>query len=304
MLQYEGISFLDFQKAYDTEEKCREKLFKMKWPNGFVCPHCGNTTYSYHTTRHLYQCKKCAHQTSVTAGTIMHRTRTPLVKWFWIIYLLSNDKRGMSTLELSRRFSMRYATVWAIAHKIRTAMKERDNNYKLEGIIEIDETFIGSSSTGKSKKGRGTDKANVIVSVATTGESMLYAKMHVVESVNTTAIKEILTDTVPDGATIKTDGLQVYSRLSKETRYQHERIVISRSEKKAHELLKWVHIIAGNAKAWINGTFHGINKKHLQLYLGEFCYRLNRRKFSNQLFDRLLNACLLSRGRTYADLVG
>jgi len=131
MVTYKNISFFEFQKNYCSEEKCRERLFKVKWADGFVCPRCGNTTYYFHGTRNLYQCKKCKYQASVTSGTIMHKTRTPLVIWFWIIYLLSSDKQGISALELSKKLELRYATVWSILHKIRKAMKERDSKYKL-----------------------------------------------------------------------------------------------------------------------------------------------------------------------------
>lgn len=303
MVVYETITFFEFQKKYYSNEQCRNKLFKMRWPDGFICPHCGNKTYSFHSTRNLYQCKNCKYQASSTAGTIFHKTRVSLVKWFWIIYLLSSDKRGISTLEVAKKFELRYATAWTMMHKIRRGMSDRDTKYNLLGVIEMDETFIGSSSEGNKKKGRGSEKIPVVVSVGTKDDKMLFAKMQVVESVTKVEIEKIVTQTVAEHETIKTDGLQVYKFL-KTLGYEHVREVISGSGMKAHDLLKWVHIIAGNVKAWLNGTFHGIDKKHLQLYLDEFCYRLNRRFFEDQLFDRLLNACVLSKGITYAELIG
>jgi len=303
MKHYETISFFEFQRQYSTEEACREKLFKMRWPDGFICPHCGNTTYYHHSVRHLYQCTSCKYQVSVTAGTALHRTKMPLVKWFWAMYLISSDKRGMSALGLSKKLELRYETAWTMTHKIRKAMKDRDSQYDLLGVVEIDETFIGSSSEGADKKGRGSEKIPVIVSVSTTDNKMFFAKMQVVESVNKEEIDKIISLTIPKGETIKTDGLNVYKSLGSQG-YQHERIIISGSGMKAHELLKWVHIIAGNAKAWINGTFHGIDRKHLQSYLDEFCYRLNRRFHETELFDRVITACANSCGITYAELYG
>jgi transposase-like protein len=303
MKHYETISFFEFQKQYSSEDACREKLYKMRWPEGFICPHCGNTTYYLHSVRHLYQCTSCKYQVSVTAGTALHRTKIPLVKWFWAMYLISSDKRGISALELSKKLELRYETAWTMTHKIRKAMKDRDSQYALLGVIEIDETFIGSSSEGTDKKGRGSEKIPVVVSVSTSGDKMLFAKMQVVESVNKEEIDKIISMTIPKGETIKTDGLNVYKSLEDQG-YQHERIIISRSGMKAHDLLKWVHIIAGNAKAWINGTFHGIDRKHLQSYLDEFCYRLNRRFHENELLDRVITACANSCGITYAELYG
>ncbi len=303
MVTYYNMSFFEFQRKYNTEEACRDKLFHIRWQDGYVCPRCGNTTYYFHSTRKLYQCKECKYQASVTSGTIMHKTRIPLVKWFWAIYLIISDKRGISALELSKKLELRYATAWEILHKIRKAMKDRDSQYKLLGVIEMDETFIGSPSEGNENKGRGSEKVPVVVSVSTNDDKMLFAKMQVVESVNMKEIEKIIQESITKGETIKTDGLQAYKIVEK-LEYTHDRQIIAGSEKKAHELLKWVHIIAGNAKAWIGGTFHGIDKKHLQSYLDEFCYRLNRRFFENQLFDRLLNASVLSKGITYAELTG
>ena len=299
---YQAISFFEFRETFSSEDVCKEKLFEMKWPDGFTCPRCGNESHYIHKNRGLYQCKSCGYQASLTSGTIMHKTRISLVKWFWIIYMMGTDKRGISTLEISKKLELRYATAWLMVHKVRTAMKNRDDQYKLTGLIEIDETFIGKSSTGK--RGRGSEKIPVVVSVSTSGEKMLFAKMKVVESVTKQEIMTIIEKTIPPGQSIKTDGLKVYEKLTEEININHERVVISRSSLKAHDLLKWVHIIAGNAKAWINGTFHGIDRKHLQLYLDEFCYRLNRRFFETQIFDRLLKACIDSKTITYSELIG
>ena len=164
---YERITFFEFKEKYISESDCRDKLFKMKWADGYICPKCGYTEYYKIKKRHLYQCKKCRHQTSVTAGTIMHRSRTPLVKWFWAIYLVSSDKRGISALGLSKQLSLYYKVAWLMLHKIRKAMMDRDSEYKLKWTVEMDETFIGSSSEGNKKRGRGSDKSKVIVSVST-----------------------------------------------------------------------------------------------------------------------------------------
>ncbi|MBF0344300.1 MAG: transposase [Nitrospirae bacterium] len=97
--QYEEIDLIDFQKKYSTEEACQKRLFELRWPSGFVCPKCNHTEYINLLKRELYECKKCGYQASVTAGTVMYKTRTPLVKRFWAIYLISTDKRGISALE-------------------------------------------------------------------------------------------------------------------------------------------------------------------------------------------------------------
>lgn len=185
---YQEISLLEFQTKYQTEEDYEKRLFKLRWPQGFACPICGHQEYYHVTQRKLYQCKKCRHQTSLTAGTVMHNTRTSLLLWFWAIYLTSTDKRGLSALSLSKKLGLSYWKAWTMLHKIRHAMKNRDSTYQLTGIVEIDDSFFGSSTKGRSKRGRGTSKTAVIVEASTHGKAIGFAKMTVVDKVDSTTI--------------------------------------------------------------------------------------------------------------------
>lgn len=297
------FSLIGFSRKFSDENDCRERLFHMRWSNGFVCPRCGGTKYYAVSTRRTLECKECKHQTSLTAGTIMHKTRTDLLFWFWIIYLVCTDKRGVSASYISRHIGIGYKTAWLILHKIRKAMQDRDSMYKLRGIIEMDETFIGSPSEGNDKRGRGSEKAKVIISVSVKNESVYYANMNIIDSVNKENIKVVLNDNVEKNQIIKTDGWRAY-KICKESGHTHFVSVISNTKEKAHNLFKWVHILAENVKAFIEGTYHGIGQKHLQSYLDEFCYRFNRRLFGDQMFDRLLKAAVLSEGITYPELKG
>ena len=134
----------------------------MRWPEGFKCPHCGHAEAYFHSTRRLYQCKSCRYQASVTAGTVFHKTRTPLTKWFWMIWLMGRQKSGISMKSLQRMLEIKtYKTVWTMGHKIRTALAERDAGYKLAGLIEMDDTYFGAPKPGK--RGRGAaGKAKVV----------------------------------------------------------------------------------------------------------------------------------------------
>ena len=135
-MQQDKMSLLEFQEMFSTEEACREHLFQLRWPEGFNCPRCGCEKYSWHSTRHLCQCAACKYQASVTAGTIFHKTRTPLRKWFWMIFMLSGQKSGVSMLGLQRLLEIKsYKTAWTMGHKIRKAMADRDALYKLGGVF-------------------------------------------------------------------------------------------------------------------------------------------------------------------------
>jgi DNA-directed RNA polymerase subunit RPC12/RpoP len=178
------MTIIEYQQNFGTEEQCRQYLFEKRWSKGYKCPKCGHDKFFDIQSRNLYQCKACNHQASVTAGTIMDKTRTPLVKWFMAFYFMSEDKHGISALSLKNKIGVAYYTAWTMCQKIRYAMGERDKNYKLNGIVELDEAFFGAPAEG-GKRGRGADKTAVFVSISLSDEGKpKYAKMEVTDSVD------------------------------------------------------------------------------------------------------------------------
>jgi ribosomal protein L37AE/L43A len=157
MAQQEGLTLLQFQKKFSSEEACHQHMFEQRWPKEFCCPKCQHQEYYFIEKRKLFQCKGCKHQASVTAGTIMHKSHTPLLVWFWAILLVAHDKHGVSAALLSRELEVSYPTAWLMLQKIRNAMGDRDANYKLAGLVELDEAFFGAPTEG-GKRGRGTEQ--------------------------------------------------------------------------------------------------------------------------------------------------
>ena len=147
MAHAESITFEEFRTRFSTEDICRAELFRLRFPNGFVCPKCGCTEYYPVRGRNTFQCRACRRQTSVTAGTVMHRTHLPLTAWFWAIYLCATDKRGISAVQLSRTLNICYESAWYLLHRIRCAMAQRDENYALSGIVEMDDGYVVAGRT-------------------------------------------------------------------------------------------------------------------------------------------------------------
>lgn len=292
-------SLFEFKDKYSNDDICREQLFHLRWPNGFVCPKCGHTSYSLIRTRNLYECKECHYQASVTAGTVLEKTRVPLVKWFWAIYFVSTDKRGHSALALQEEINVSYKTAWYMLHRIRTAMLEKDWAYQLSGNVEVDECYIGGEDKS-GKRGRGTNKAKVMVGVSLSDEGRpRFAKIEMVTNLKADTVEAFAEDNITLGSVIRTDGFRSYSRIS-EKGYEHISKPYDPDEDPEH--LHWTHIIISNAKAFVGGTFHGLDEKHLQMYLAEFCYRFNRRFAPKEIFNRLLSACLSCAKIPYAEL--
>ena len=303
MAQQASMTLMEFMEKFGTEEQCREHLYKMRWPKGFVCPKCGSVQENpYNIKSHnRYQCRHCNHQASVTAGTVMDKSRTPLTKWFLAIYLMGQDKRGCSALKLKHELGIAYDTAWVMSHKIRNAMKGRDADYLLSGTVDMDDSFFGAARVG-SKRGRGTDKTAVVFGVSFDRKGRPeYLKAKVVETVDGKVLSAFATENISPGALLRSDGLSSYRKLA-EAGYIHEPQNFDRAENPDH--LKWLHVIVSNAKSFILGTYHGLDSKHLQTYLDEFAFRFNRRFWCDQLFNRILCSCANSSKFTRYDLIG
>ena len=282
------LSFTQFIKRFPNEKACVEYLYSVKWPQGFKCPVCGCRHGYALKNRRQYQCANCRHQTSLTANTVMHRSHLPLTKWFWAIYLVACDKRGISALALAGKIEICYETAWNMLRRIRAAMEMREEHYVLQGIVEFDDSYFGAGKKGNMPGKGGRARGNQAVFVAVSKDEKgnpVHLRMQLTPNVQSVSIEDFARSRIAHGSIVQTDGFNAYRKpLSKG--YLHEYEVFN----PAGELLKWLHHMIGNAKTFINGTYHGTSTKHLQMYLSEFCYRFNRRKMGGAIFDRLLVA--------------
>lgn len=299
---YESFtSLIDFADRFRTERDCRDYLFQRRWPDVFVCPRCGNRRCYVISTRNLFECRSCHYQASLTAGTAMEKTKTPLRAWFFMIFLMASQKTGVSVLGASRMLGISYKRAWLMSHKIRLAMMERDTLYRLSGLVEMDESYFGARKV-PGRRGRGASgKRPVMVGVDFDEHGPVYAFMRVIDRIDSDTIKEVTAENIRTGSGVKTDGLPAYPAGL--TGYHHEKIII-KDPRAASRELPWVHILIANAKNMIRGAHHGVSRKHLQPYLSEFCWRFSRRRFGGELFDRLLWACINGFRLTWDQLAG
>ena len=303
MANYQKMSLISFQKQFSSEEACQAHLFTLKWKDGYSCDKCGHAAYYVTNTRQLrlYECKQCRYQSTVVVGTVMEKTRTDLRKWFLAIYFIAHDKRGISAYKLSKEIEVTYKTAWLMLHKIRTAMRKREAASTLSGIVELDDAFFGAPAEG-GKRGRGTEKTKVLVGLSLNKKGHpLYLKMEVIPDIQGETIIDFAKKRIIPGSTISSDAYRSYRALAG-AGYRHEYQVYD--AKKTPDHLHWLHTVLSNAKAFVGGTFHGLDSRHLQAYLDEFCYRFNRRKFEGEWFSRLLTVCTSTKTITHSELVG
>jgi transposase-like protein len=303
MSQQESMNLVDFIKRFPNEDACRQYLFELRWPDGFKCPRCGNGQHYLLAKYHLYQCTSCNYQASVTAGTVMHKTRVSLLKWFIALFLVATDKRGCAALTVQRHINVNYKTAWLMLHKARSAMGKRDKNYFLDGIIQLDEAYFGGP---KGKQGRGTEKTVAFVAVSTVMSDEqalipLFAKIKITEKLSIETATDFVTEAIEPGSRLVTDYFKIYNSMV-DKGFNHEQYLSGTLE--CDEALDWTHILISNVKTFILGTYHGLAEHHLQAYFDEFCYRFNRRQSIGQLFPRLLNACASASAFTWAELTG
>jgi len=286
-MKMESISLLEWQNRFGSEEACAEALKKVRWPDGFICPECAGKKFSYITTRQMYQCCHCHHQTSVTSGTIFHSTNLPLVKWFWAIYLSASDKGGISALRLSKHIDVTWRTAYRLLHKIRAVMAHRDSIYRLSGLIESDDAYVGGKKPGK--RGRGAaGKKPILIAVENRGKHAGFMAAEAVEMISKESVRKFCLRHLEPGQEVRTDALAALNAVAED--HVHEKKVTSPEE--ASQWLPLVHIVISNLKKFLNGTFHGVSHRYLHEYISEFCYRFNRRFWEHELPMRLLNACL------------
>jgi len=292
---YKEMSLLDFQDKFFSEEPCLEYLVKTRWPSGVKCSSCGSDKLDFIASRRLFECRKCHKQVYVTAGTIFHKSKTALRKWFWMIFLLATSKKGISMLYLQKQLGIgSYRTAWLMAHKIRKAMSERNALYALNGTIEIDEILIGGVQTFEDKRNFGYNKTPFLTAVQEDNNGFpAFLSFEELESICNKHIISAARKTRKNANTIKSDGRSAYLKLP-EFGYKHERLVAMDDPEKAHKHLKWVNIIVSNLKRYLLSTHHGVFPKYRSAFLTEFAYRFNRRHWPHQAFDRLLWACLQS----------
>lgn len=289
--KYKGkpMGFVEFSEAYATEEACRQKVFEARWPDGFVCPKCGGQKCCYVTSKNCYQCQKCKHQTSPKVGTLMEKSPLAYRTWLWAIYLVATDKRGISAMELMRQLHVTYKTAWYLLHRIREAMGNADENCLLQGMVELDDTYFGGPGTG-GKRGRGTDKTKSLAALSKDEEGRpQFLKFRVVPNLRGKTIGKFAVENIAQGAVIQSDAFRSY-RKPLEEKWLHQWKVFEADG----EMLAWLHIVISNAKAFVQGTFHGLDEKYLQRYLNEVCFRFNRRFQQPSLFDQLLFAVTAS----------
>ena len=293
-------TFAQFREMFPDDDACIDWLAAWRWPGGFSCPACGCREATRLRTRPLWQCRTCREQTSVTAGTALHRTKLPLVSWVFALWLVSRRKNSVSALQLQRELGVAYRTAWLLLQKVRRTLAETGEYPLSEGVVEVDEAMVGGRS-GRRGRRLGVGGAWIVVAVerlvrGKPGKKKYRAsgsaRATVVGDTSRRTLMEFVTSNIAKGATLASDAWTAYHSSSAEG-YDHWPAVVD-TPAMADVVLPKTHLLVSNFKAWLIGTFHGVTHRYLGRYLDEFIYRFNRRARGEDIMGfvarRLLHA--------------
>jgi transposase-like protein len=315
-MAHDELNLIALAQHFSDEDKAREFIERLRWPDGPVCPHCGEVNNAYrlepkaskkdtHVRKGVWKCGGCREQFTVTVGTIFEDSHIPLSKWLLAYHLLCASKKGMSAHQLHRMLKVTYRSAWFMAHRIRYTMSQEPLSSKLQGIIEVDETYVGGKirtvpqvqKLGMRPKDRVSPVSNKAAVVSVLQRGGRVQSQHV-QRVTTENLRPIIEQMVAEDAHVMTDSSTVLKgamRGRKHDRVDHKAGEYVRYEDGVCITTNSIEGYFATLKRGINGVYHHVGKQHLHRYLSEFDFRYNARKVSDG--DRTLLALQSTGGK-------
>ena len=285
-MQQNPTNYSEWKQTYSTQEACLNELSRRRWKDGFICPKCGHDKSYQLKYRHLRECAGCGRQVSPTAGTVFEHTRLPLPKWFAAIYLMGADQGGISAQRLSKMICVSWPTAYRMLRILRQCMGDRERSFWLEGLVEMDDAFVGGRMPDK--RGHGNmGKKPVMFAVEQRENDMGLMAARQVERVNSEQVREFAKRILPRSE-IRTDDFKALRVLGESHRHEPK----STSPENVNEWLSKVHTVINKFKNFLASTFHGVSHRYIQEYIDEFVFRFNRRFCEPQLPDQLLQTAV------------
>lgn len=295
-------NLMEFVERFATDKACWEYLRTVRWPQGFVCPQCG-VRDGWATARGTMYCRGCDRQTSPTAGTILHNSRTEMRKWFMAVWLLCTQKTGVSAKTLQRDLKVGYKTAWLMLQKLRQATVRAERSL-LSGAVEVDETYVGGEESGVGGR-QLVGKALVVIAVELDGKKVGRIRLRHVPDASGNSLVGFIADCVEKGAKVHTDDWNGYNGVQA-VGYAHRVTPICGDPERALKFFPHVHLVASLLKRWLGATHQGrVHKQHLQGYLDEYVFRFNRRRSLHvgKIFHRLIEQMAIHKAKPYGEIV-
>lgn len=292
---FKGQSVIDFMQKFKTDLDCQEYLASIKWKDGYVCPKCGHTKFTVRKSNFGHDCNRCHHIESPTANTVFHKVKFGLLKAFIIVFEMSTTTKSFSSSQMAKRVGVSRQTAWLFMHKVRVAMQSSKSE-PMTGTVIVDEFVYGGKEDLKQGRSNDSKKKKVVAAVQVNengGVKRVYFQK--IEDYSSKSLHKIFENHISKNANVQTDKWTGYKPLKEE--YS---ITQTKSNKGStfFEMNTMIHQV----KSWLRCTFSWMHEKHIQKYLDEFCYRINRSIYKENVFDLLINRMVFSKCVSFQEI--
>lgn len=277
---FKGENILDFAKEFPDDDSCKAYLAQEKWCNGFICPKC-NHLKGCEKAGHKYHCYSCGNVESATANTLFHKVKFGLRKAFFIVFEMTATTKGMSSIQIGKRYGISQTTAWFFMQKVRNTMQSSEQHL-LTSRVHVDEFVVGGKEDGKQGRSYYTKKKKAAIAVELTKDNKIKrAYIMSIQDYSSKSLKPLFEKHITKEAKVTTDGWRGYNPIAKE--YDIEQIPSNKGRN-----FKELHTVIGQIKSWLRTIPSHISKKHVQAYFDEFCYRINRSIFKETIFHKII----------------
>lgn len=283
-----GIDLQSFKNRFSSKEECYKHLSGFKWSEGYSCTKCSHTGFIKGKQPHSRRCRKCGYDESTTKGTLFEHLRFDIDKAFGMLYEIVTRKKGVSSIELAERFNINQKTAWSFRQKVQSVMLSSEQ-YPLEDEVHVDEFEIGTPQKGEQGRSASEKKIRVVIAVEHRNGKAGRAYAKVIQDYSADSLRPIFEVHIKKDAQIVTDKWAGYKPLKD----QHNNLKQILSEKGQN--FKMLHIQIRNFKNWLRATHSYCNKEYMQKYINEYFFRFNRRNHRQNIFDRILDRCMLAK---------
>lgn len=294
-MHFTGENIIEFTERFKDDKSCLEYLAEIKWGKGYICPKCGNTKSSVRKEDLSKQCHQCHHIDSPTANTLFHKLRFGIRKAFMIVFEMSASTKGLSSSQVAKRYGISRTTAWLFMHKVRQGMKSKQSG-PMEGQVQVDEFVVGGRENLKQGRSTDTKKKKVVCAVELTEDQKIKRVYAIkIEDYSSRSLKDIFERHISKQAKVKTDEWQGYKPLAKD--YDITQVASMNGAN-----FKQMHHVIHQIKTWLRTTFSWVHQGHIDKYLDEYCFRINRSIYKQTIFHKLIVRLIEGDPITYQDI--
>ena len=291
-MKFKGENILEFTQRFPDDLSCLQYLSEIKWLERFTCSKCGHDKHTVRKKNLARDCNRCHHIESPTANTLFHRLRFGIQKAFMIVFEMSATTKGLSSSQISKRYGISRQTAWAFTHRVRIAM-ESSGDYPMKGQVQVDEFVFGGKETLKQGRSKDTKKKKLIGAVELTDQGKVkrvyFSKL---EDYSSKSLSKIFDEHISKEAIVLTDKWTGYVPLGK-------RFNIDQKYSDKGSSMKQMHTIIHQVKAWLRSVFSWVHQEHIEKYLAEYSFRINRSIYKETIFHKLVERMIIAKPASY-----